>query len=82
MHVGSNPTMSTKFMRSIDYISVDKKSAISGLGDEFHVGEIVGHQDTSVGTAVILGFEVDSKENEVLVTTSKGTAHLPFIVIV
>ena len=67
-------------MRSIDYISTDKKSAISGFGDEFHVGEVVKHQDEDAGTATILGFEVDVEVNEVLVNTDKGKAHLPFIV--
>jgi hypothetical protein len=55
-------------MRKIDYISVDQQSAISASGEEFVVGESVGHQDKDAGIA-----------NEVLVLTDKGHAHLPFI---
>jgi hypothetical protein len=66
-------------IRRQNFISVDKKSARNSYGDFFTIDERVGHQDHEVGTAKILGFEVDSSVNEVVVTTDEGTAHLDFL---
>lgn len=67
-------------MRKVNYIAVDKKSAISSYGQEFNVGEVVSHDDKQVGEATILSFELDESTLEVKVNTTKGWAHLDFIV--
>lgn len=69
-------------MRQVDYIAADLNSAISVSGEtvtEFVVGETVSNQDKEAGTAQITGFGVDIPNNEVLVWTTKGQAHLCFI---
>jgi len=63
-----------------NFISADRQSAISSLGERFEAGEKVGHQDELVGDAVIISFEIDEESNEVKVNTSGGWAHLDFLV--
>lgn len=62
-----------------NYISVDKKSALSSYGETFLVGEKVKHDDEDAGEAAIMSFEVDESMNEVKVNTDKGYAHIDFI---
>ena len=65
---------------NINYISTDKQSAISSIGELFKVGEKTRHQHNEAGTATIQSFEVDEKQNEVEAYTDKGMAHLDFLV--
>lgn len=67
-------------MKEQNFISVDKKTAISSYGEYFSVGEVVRHEDSGVGEATILSFEADEPFNEVRVITDKGFAHIDFLV--
>lgn len=62
-----------------NYISVDKKSAISSYGETWVVGDRVEHQDKEAGDAEILAFEAVEDRNEVRVHTTKGYAHIDFL---
>ena len=66
--------------RRVNYISVDKKSAINCLGVEFIVGELVEHQDNSVGKATITSFVIDKRLGEVKVNTNEGYAYIDFLI--
>jgi len=63
-----------------NFISCNKKIAISSEGEYFSVGEIVEHQDIKAGEAKILRFESVHDENEITVHTTKGFAHLDFLI--
>jgi len=63
-----------------NFISVDEQTAINSYGEQFKVGQIVAHQDTEAGEAKIKSFECKKEENEITVHTSKGHAHLDFII--
>lgn len=63
-----------------NFISTDKQEAISSYGQHFHLNEVVRHEDNSVGEATILEFQVDEQSNEVTAVTSKGKAHIDFLV--
>lgn len=67
-------------MKNQNFISVDQRTAISSYQEYFTVGETVTHQDTTVGQAIIHSFVPEVISNEVLVRTSKGIAHLDFLV--
>lgn len=69
-------------MIGAEFISSDSTKAIDMCGNKFtvySVGEIVAHQDKSVGIATILSFEIDHEDNSILVKTDKGNAHLGFL---
>lgn len=53
----------------------------NGMGIHFRVGQVVGHQDKSVGTATIIGFDMsDTHPYEIKATTDRGkTAHIDFL---
>lgn len=63
-----------------NFISVDSKTVRNSYGDFFTVGDEVSHQDESVGTAIIISFEVDAYKNQIVANTSKGYAHIDFLV--
>lgn len=62
-----------------DYLSVDKKTAISSNGEILEVGDLVEHDDKEAGTATIKSFAFDYERNEVVANTEKGSAHISFI---
>jgi hypothetical protein len=62
-----------------NFISVDKKTAMSSYGEFFSVGETVRHDDANAGTATIVSFEPEVDKNEVKVITDKGHTHIDFI---
>ncbi len=64
----------------MNFISTDKTLARDSYGEYFKVGEVVEHEDDTVGSATILSFEIDEEYNEVKVITDKGWAHLDFLV--
>lgn len=66
-------------MNRKNFISADKKSAISSYGQRFEVGETVGHADKNAGQSIVSSFDIDEESNEVKVYTDKGWAHLDFI---
>lgn len=63
-----------------NFLSVDGKTARSSTGEYFSVGEVVAHQDETAGTSVIKQFEPLVERNEVRVHTSRGFAHVDFLV--
>jgi hypothetical protein len=63
-----------------NFISVDGKTAKNSYDQYFIVGELVGHQDKSVGEATILRFNPIIEENEITVHTDKGKSHLDYLV--
>jgi hydroxymethylpyrimidine pyrophosphatase-like HAD family hydrolase len=63
-----------------DFISVDKKTAISSSGDIFNVGDLVCHEGAKqdqVGT--ILKFVENQESNEVHAYTEYGWASISFL---
>lgn len=65
----------------INYISVDKQTAMSSLGEFFKVGELVKHDaGEDAGKATIISFTPEIEGNEIRVDTNKGFAHLDFLV--
>jgi hypothetical protein len=62
-----------------NYIAANKQTAINTTGEILSVGDIVGHQDTEVGTATIKSFEINEAIGEVKAITDKGYAHIDFI---
>lgn len=62
-----------------NFISVDGKTVRNSYGQFFTVGEVVGHEGAS-DTATILSFEPVTEENEIRVITTKGHAHIDFLV--
>lgn len=66
-------------MNKQNFISVDGKTAKNSYDVYFTIGEIVSHQDTTVGTATILSFELDERYNEINALTDKGHAHIDFL---
>lgn len=63
-----------------NFISVDRKTAMTSYGEFFTVGEVVGHEDDTCGDATIESFTLLVNENEIRVETDKGFARLDFIV--
>jgi hypothetical protein len=61
------------------YLSADSSSAIAASGDEFFVGEVVGHQGTS-DLATIKSFKANSETNDIDVDTDKGHCTINFLV--
>ena len=62
-----------------NFISVDSETVRNSYGDFFAVGELVEHEDESMGRAIIISFDAALDENEITVHTDKGFAHLDFI---
>lgn len=69
-----------KIQTNQNFLSVDSKTARSSYGEFFTVGEKVAHDDKSAGVAEILSFMMDTNRNEIRVNTTKGYAHLDFLV--
>jgi len=69
-----------RIMKNQNFLSVDGKTARNSYGQYFQVGETVGHEDDEAEQAEILSFSPIRKENEITVFTSKGYAHLDFLV--
>ena len=64
-----------------NFLSADQKTARNSHNQYFSVGETVGHENgKESGEAQILSLEFDVPFNEVLAKTSKGSAHLDFLV--
>jgi len=63
-----------------NFISVDSQTAKNSYDEYFTVGEVVAHQDKTVGEATILKFETITEENEITVHTDKGSAHLDYLI--
>lgn len=63
-----------------NFISVDGKSARDSYGNFYTIGELVRHEDPEAEPAIILNFEPKQEENEIIVNTDKGWAHLDFLV--
>lgn len=62
-----------------NFLSVDNQIARDSYGDFFSVGEEVGHEGAD-NVAIIQAFSIDKDSEEVLVHTTRGTAHLDFLV--
>lgn len=62
-----------------NFISANKEVAINSYGIVFNVGELVGHEDETAGTATIESFEFDDRTMEIKANTSLGFAHIDFI---
>lgn len=63
-----------------NFISVDGKTVRNSFGEFFTIGEIVKHEDETVGEAKILSFQPDTERNEIRVNTTEGFAHIDFLV--
>ena len=63
-----------------NYLSVDEKTAMSGNGDFFKIGEKVKHDGAGEEQATIQSFICDKDRNEIRVNTDKGYAHIDFLV--
>lgn len=64
-----------------NFLSTDQKTARNSNNQYFSVGETVGHENGKESSeAQILSLEFDISSNEVLVKTTKGSAHLDFLV--
>jgi hypothetical protein len=61
-----------------NFISVDGKTVMNSYGEFFTINEVVGH-DGAENHAVIISFQPILDDNEILVLTSKGTAHIDFL---
>lgn len=68
-----------KIEKKQNFISVDGKTARNSYDEFFTIGEVVAHQDESVGEATILRFEPSIEMNEVKVYTDKGYAYIDFL---
>lgn len=62
-----------------NFISADFRFAKNSYDDYFEVGEIVINEDEDVGRAQIIGFGIDSVQNEIIAYTDKGWTHIDFI---
>ena len=62
-----------------NYLSVDKKIAISSYGEIFEVGEEVGHESNELELAVINSFATNEVDNKIIVYTDRGAASLDFL---
>jgi len=62
-----------------NFISVDGQTVRNSYGVYFSIGEIIEHDDDSVGESQILSFEPIIDRNEIRVHTTKGYAHIDFI---
>lgn len=69
-----------KIEKKQNFISVDGKTVINSYGEFFTIGELVEHDDDTVGKATIISFEPKIEENEITVITDKGYAHIDFLV--
>lgn len=64
-----------------NFLSTDQKTARNSYDKFFSIGETVGHENgVESGEAKILSFEFDIASNEVLARTTKGSAHLDFLI--
>ena len=62
-----------------NFISTDGKTVRNSYDQYFTVGDLVSHQDPSVGKATIISFEPVGSQNEVRALTDKGYAYIDFI---
>jgi len=64
-----------------NFLSTDKQTARNSHDQYFSVGETVGHENgKGEEKAEILSFKFDIPSNEVLAMTTRGSAHLDFLV--
>ena len=63
-----------------NFINVAKNTVITSYGEYFCIGEEVKHEDDKAVTATIIRFEPDIESNEIRVITTKGYAHIDFLV--
>lgn len=64
----------------VDFLSLDKKQAISAEGIVFNVGDTVYHESAPDNeSAVINFFEVDENTMDVVAHTTLGTARIVFL---
>lgn len=63
-----------------NFISVDGKTARNSYDEFFTIGEVVAHQDESVGEATILRFKLSLENNEIVAYTNRGCAHIDFLI--
>ena len=63
-----------------NFISTDGKTARNSYDQYFTVGEVVKHQDETVGEATILKFLPVEDMNEIRAHTDKGYAYIDFSV--
>lgn len=75
-----NSVATTEILSKTAYLACTGRSAISSHGEEFFIGETVGHQGV-IGeeTAVIEGFILDPENADIVVQTSKGTCTIEFL---
>lgn len=66
-------------MNRQNFISTDGKTVKNSYDIYFTIGDVVSHQDTEVGKATILSFELDISMNEIKAITDKGYAHIDFL---
>lgn len=70
----------TVTVERIDFLSLDKKQAISAEGIVFNVGDTVYHEGApDEESAIIKFFEVDSSTLDVVAHTTLGTARIVFL---
>ena len=68
------------FKHRRDYLSVDEKCAISAHGEIFKIGDVVKHDSEDIKeTAIITGFSLNKETNDVVASTTRGTARICFI---
>lgn len=63
-----------------DYISIDKKTAISAEGEIFKVGNKVTHDGADFNeVAIINKFSINKKSYDIIAHTNLGTARISFL---
>lgn len=63
-----------------DYISIDRRTAISAEGEIFHVGDMVKHTGKDDNdTAIIESFTINEDSYDIEALTTKGRAKISFI---
>lgn len=62
-----------------DYLSIDKKTAISAEGLILRVGETVYHDGTDNESATINEFSIDEESYDIIAHTNLGTARISFL---
>lgn len=72
--------MTTNLKKRQNFINVAKNTVITSYDEYFCVGEKVKHEDDKAGTATIISFEPDIESNEIRAITTKGYAHIDFLV--
>lgn len=67
------------FENTKDFLSVDKKTAISANGEVFHIGAVVMHESEGNDMATITSFSLNEETMDVIAHTNLGTARICFI---